>query len=138
MPAADLIENDQRARAGLIEDGGSFDHLDHEGRAPAGEIVGGADAREQPVDDADMRAARRNEAAHLREDRDQRVLPQERGFARHVGTGDQPDAAGVRSVGRRSRIVGDGLPSAAQSLLDHGCRPPSTTKAWLSSTCGRT
>ena len=49
--AADLVEDDERALARLVEDRRGLDHLDHEGRAPAREIVGGADAREQPVDD---------------------------------------------------------------------------------------
>ena len=55
--AADLVEDDQRAFAGLIEDRRGLDHLDHEGRAPARQIVGGADAGEQPIDHADMRGA---------------------------------------------------------------------------------
>ena len=52
--AADLVQDDQRARAGLIEDSRGLHHLHHKGRAPARQIVGGADAREQPVDHADM------------------------------------------------------------------------------------
>ena len=51
--AADFIENDQRTFAGLVEDDGGLHHLDHEGRTSAREIIGRADAREQPVDDAD-------------------------------------------------------------------------------------
>ena len=42
----------------LVEDRGGLDHLHHEGGAAAREIVGRADAREQPVDDADAGAAR--------------------------------------------------------------------------------
>ena len=56
--AADLVEDHEGARRRLVEDGGRLDHLDHEGRASAREIVGRADAREQPVDDAEMRAPR--------------------------------------------------------------------------------
>ena len=52
--AADLVEDDERARRRLIEDRRRLDHLDHEGRAAAGEVVGGADAGKEPVDDADM------------------------------------------------------------------------------------
>ena len=33
--AADLVQDDQRALAGLVEDRRGLDHLDHEGRAPA-------------------------------------------------------------------------------------------------------
>ena len=53
--AADLVEDDEAALGRLVEDRRRLDHLDHEGRAPAREIVGRADAREQPVDDADTR-----------------------------------------------------------------------------------
>ena len=42
--------------ARLVEDRRGLDHLDHEGRAAAREIVGGADAAEQAVDDADVAA----------------------------------------------------------------------------------
>ena len=56
--APDLVEDDERARAGLVEDRGGLDHLDHEGRAAAREIIGCADAREQPIDDADARHSR--------------------------------------------------------------------------------
>ncbi len=42
--AADLVEDDQRPLAGLVEDHGGLDHLDHEGRAAPRQIVGGADA----------------------------------------------------------------------------------------------
>ncbi len=67
--AADLVEDHQRAGAGLVEDGRRLDHLDHEGRTAARQIVGGADAAEQPVDDADPAVVRRHEAADLRHDR---------------------------------------------------------------------
>ena len=119
--AADLVEDDQRARAGLVQDRGGLDHLDHEGRAPAREIVGGADAREQPVDDADMGRLRRHEGAHLRQHRDQRVLAQEGRLAGHVRAGDQADAPAGLGCGRRQLgVVGDeGLAVALQRRLDH-------------------
>ena len=54
------------------------------------EVVAGADAAEQAVDEADARARRRHEAPGLGEDGDQRVLAQEGRFARHVGAGHEP------------------------------------------------
>ena len=68
-----------------------------------------------------MRGFRRHERAHLREDRDQRVLAQEGRLARHVGPGDQPDAAGLRVFRRRQiAIIGDERRAVArQRLLDH-------------------
>ena len=88
--AADLIQDDQRARAGLVQDRRRLHHLHHEGGAPARQIVGGADAAEQPVHRADPRRLRRHEAADLRQDGDQRVLSQEGRFAGHVRAGQQP------------------------------------------------
>jgi hypothetical protein len=96
--AADLVEDDERARSGLVQDRGGLDHLDHEGRASAREIVGRADAREQPVDDADMGAGSGHEGAHLRQHRDQRVLAQEGRFTRHVRAGDQADAPAAAAL----------------------------------------
>ena len=101
--AADLVEDDERALGRLVEDRRRLDHLDHEGRAAAREIVGRADAREQPVDDADMRAPRRHVGAHLRERRDQRVLPQIGRFARHVRAGDERDAPALARRRRKDR-----------------------------------
>ena len=51
--AADFIEHHERARAGLVQDGGGLDHLGHERRTAAREIVGCADAREDAIDDAE-------------------------------------------------------------------------------------
>ncbi len=119
--APDLVENDQRSRPRLVQDRCGLDHLDHEGRAPAGEIVGGADAREQPVDDADMRMSRRHEGAHLRQHGDQRILAQESRFTRHVWAGDQADPAtlGAAAWRRQLGVVGDErLAVALQRRLD--------------------
>ena len=91
--APDLVEDDQRAFARLIENRGGLDHFHHEGRAPAREIVGCADARKQTVDDADAGLLRRHEAPHLGEHNDQRVLTQVGRFAGHVRAGDEIDAA---------------------------------------------
>jgi len=82
----------------LIEDSGGFHHLDHEGGASGGQIVAGADAAEQPVHHADMGAVGGHEGAHLRQDCDQRVLAQERRFARHVRAGHQPHPALLRQI----------------------------------------
>ena len=92
-------------RPRLVQDRRGLDHLDHEGRAAARQIVGGADPAEQAVDDADPGRAGRHVGAHLRQDRDQRVLPQKGALAGHVGTGDEPDpvVAPRRSHWRRTR-----------------------------------
>ena len=132
----------------LIEDRGGLDHLDHERRAPARQIVGRADAREQPVDDADVRARRRHERAHLRHHADQRVLAQKRRFAGHVGTGDEPYAR-VRKLIEARRSSGASEPPSMQSLSMKACsldfasacsttgwRPPRMSNISLVSTIG--
>ena len=55
--ATDLIKYDQRTIARLIKNRGCLDHLDHECRAAAGQIIGSADPRENPVNNPDMRTA---------------------------------------------------------------------------------
>ena len=45
-PASDFIQNNKCARPRLIQNRGGFDHLDHKGRLPARQIVGGPDAAE--------------------------------------------------------------------------------------------
>jgi hypothetical protein len=90
--APDLVEDHQAPRRRLREDRGGLDHLDHEGRPPARQIVRRADAAEQAVDEAHFRAARGDEAAGLGEHNDQRRLAQEGRFAAHVRPGDQPQA----------------------------------------------
>ncbi len=82
--AADLVENHQAPRGGRVEDAGRLRHLDHERALPFAQLVAGADAGENAVGDADPRVAGRHERPHLRQDRDQRRLPNVRAFARHV------------------------------------------------------
>src|SRR5207244_9450219 len=57
--AADLIEDHQAAVGGVVEDVGGFGHLDHESAAAPGQLVAGADAREDAVNTADPRLAGR-------------------------------------------------------------------------------
>src|ERR1700731_5058467 len=61
--AANFVEQDEAGRRGVIEDGGDFAHFDEEGRAATREIVAGADAREDAVDDGQLGLARGNEEA---------------------------------------------------------------------------
>src|SRR3546814_2113252 len=84
-------------------DGGGFHHFHHEGGPALREIVRRADPAEQPVDNADAGAVGGNEAARLRQYRDQRVLAKEGRFAAHVGAGHQPQARGLL----KAAIIGD-------------------------------
>ena len=76
----------------------------------------------------------RHEAAHLRQDGDQRVLAQEGGLAGHVRAGDEPQPRPSSEVA----VVGDeGLAvRAASAASTTGWRPASTAKAGLSSITG--
>ena len=80
----------------LREDGGGFDHFDHEGRAPAREIVARADAAEQPVDEAEPCRDGGDKAARLREHDDERILAEKGRFAAHIGAGDEPEPVAFR------------------------------------------
>ena len=100
--AADLVEDQQALVRRLLQDGGGLLHLDHEGALAGGEIVRRADAREHAVDDADHRALRRDERAHLRHQHDQRGLAHVGALAGHVRAGDDGDAVGR---GVQERVV---------------------------------
>ncbi len=99
MPRPISSRMTRRALAGLVQDRRGLHHLDHEGRAAAREIVGGADAAEQAIDHADPRRLGRHEGADLRQHRDERVLAQEGRFTGHVRAGHQPQR-GARARGR--------------------------------------
>ena len=62
----------------------------------------------------------RHERAHLRQNHDQRGLPEHRGFSGHVGAGEQPDIRPVRPVGKRA-VIGDEwlAPLGAQGAFDY-------------------
>ncbi len=99
----DFIQDHQRTRPGLMQDGGGFHHFHHERAAATRQIVGGADAAEQAIHHADMRPPGRHEAAHLRQHRDQCILAQEGAFTGHVGAGEQPEFAAIAKIA----VIGD-------------------------------
>ncbi len=114
--AADLVEDDETAFGGLMEDRRGLHHLDHECGAAAGEIVGRPDPRKEPVDEADLGGLGGHEAAALGEHGDQRVLPEKGALAGHVGTGQQPQPPAFRKIA----VVGDeALVAAGEGLLHH-------------------
>src|SRR5262245_11759539 len=65
--AADFVEENETLRRGMIQDAGNFRHFDEECGAATGEVVAGANAREDAVGDGKFCLACRNERAHLRE-----------------------------------------------------------------------
>ena len=123
--APDLVEDDERALARLVEDRRGLDHLDHEGRAAAREIVGRADAAEQPVDHADPRALGRHEAAHLRQHGDQRVLAQKVDLPAMLGPVMSQSARRLPAAAAQIAIIGDERAAVArQRRSTTGWRPP--------------
>ncbi len=65
--APDLVEQQQAATGGVVENVGSLDHLHHEGGLAAMNLVAGAQPGEDAIHHADARPIRRHKAADLRQ-----------------------------------------------------------------------
>src|SRR5439155_21817408 len=91
--AADLIEDHQATVGGVVEDVGGFGNLDHESAAAPGQLVAGADAREDAVNNADPRLAGRHEAADVNHQSQQRHLADVSALAGHIRPSDEPEHA---------------------------------------------
>ena len=112
---ADLVEEDEASRRRVVEDVGGLVHLDEKGAFASGQVVGGADAREDAVHDADPRGPRWDEGTDLGHEYDQAHLAEIGALAGHVRSGDEGD---LLRPGVELRIVGDeGF--ALQQLLHH-------------------
>ena len=72
----------------MAQDLGHLVHLHHEGGLAGGQVVGGADAGEDPVHHADDGALGGHEGAHLGHEDDEGGLAHVGGLAGHVGAGD--------------------------------------------------
>ena len=103
----------------MIQDAGDFAHFDEESGAAAREIVGGADAREDAVDDAGVSPARAGtKQPDLRHQRDQRGLAQVGGLAAHVRAGDEQEL--LRLLIEVEIVGNEALAALAQQFFDHG------------------
>ncbi len=87
--AAHFVEQDERARGRGVEDGGGLGHFDHKGGAAAADVVAGADAGEDAVDQAEAHVRGGDEGAALGKDDEERGHAEIGGFAAHVGAGDE-------------------------------------------------
>ena len=102
--AADFVEDDKAAGSGVIEDVGRLEHLDHEGALAAGDVVLGADAGEDAIDQSDPGANRQGRSEPIWAIRTIRATCRsQRAFAGHVGTGEDDD----RLIGVEQCVVGD-------------------------------
>ncbi len=101
----DFVHQHQTFFRGIMQDVGGFGHFDHEGGTSAGKVVGCADAGEDLIQFAKFGLLRRDEAAAVREQRDECDLAHVGGFTAHIGTSDQQHLTRGVQVG----IVGDEL-----------------------------
>ncbi len=102
--ASDLVDEQQRPLRAAAQDVRRFGHLQIERRLTRSEIVAGADAREDAVDDSEFHGFRRNERADLRHDRQQSGLAQVRRLTAHVRSGQKNEAL---FAGAQVQVVGD-------------------------------
>jgi hypothetical protein len=73
--ASDFVQNEQALRRRVVEDVGRLHHLHHKRGLPRRQFIRRADAGEDAIHHADVRRLRRDEAADLRHQHDQRRLP---------------------------------------------------------------
>ena len=119
--AADFVEDDEAALGRVVADVRRLVHLDHEGRLPAREIVARADAGEDAIDEADLRARRRAPSEPIcAMQHEQRDLPDVGRFAGHVRAGE--DEQPVRCRRRAARRSARTFPRPA-IWSSTGCRP---------------
>ena len=101
--AADLVDQHQAHVGGVVQDGCGLHHFRHEGGFPRGDIIDRADTGEDSVDRAEYGALCRDEAADMRQQRDERSLAHVGGFASHVRPGNQQHTDGFVQVD----VIGD-------------------------------
>src|SRR5258708_6379235 len=124
--APDLIDDQQAPVGGVVEDVGGLDHLNHEGRQPAGDGVVGTDAGEDAIDDADASLIRGHEAARLGQDHEDSALSQVGAFSGHV----RPRQEEHPSVLVKAQVVGHEVPRTQRRL--HQRMPPAPYRDGIS------
>src|SRR5512142_2744034 len=86
--ATDLIQDEERARGGVMQNVCGFDHLHHEGGLPRVDLILGANAGEDAIYQPNLRRIGRDEGADLRHENDQRGLAQISALPTHIGSSD--------------------------------------------------
>ena len=115
--AADFVEQHQAVRRAGVENRGRLGHLDHKRRAAARQVVGGADACKNSVEQAQLGALGGHVASHLRHQGDECRLPQISGLAPHIRPRDDQD---LIARGVHVEVVGHESPAilGAEALDD--------------------
>ena len=113
--AADLVQNHQTFRGGVLQDLRNLGHLHHKRGLARRQIIGGANPGENGVHHAHFAGFCRHKAADLRHQRNQRVLPHVGGFTCHVRAGEQNGAV---FAAVHFGIIGH-KQAALQHLLNH-------------------
>ena len=112
----DLIQDDERARCGIVQDIGRFGHLNHESGLPCRQVLLGTYSCEDAVDYSDACRIGRHEAAHLGHKDNQSHLSEIGRLPRHVWAGQDDQL--ILPV-TQARIVGNkAIPSYA--LFNNG------------------
>ena len=125
---------------GVVQDDGRLDHFDQEGGLALDQRIGGADAGEDAVADADLGPGGGNEAAGLGQDDDQGVLAQVGRLAAHVRAGDDQDLFAFRGdaqvVGNEAAARG-GLDDRMPAVLDADGRAVVDLRAHVAAALGQ-
>ena len=79
----------------MLENIGCFGHFDHKGREPLGEEIGGSNAGEDPINDANHRCFGWNKTADLRQQDKQGRLAGVGAFAGRVWAGQDQEMRGA-------------------------------------------
>ena len=83
--ASDFVEDDEGVGGGVVDDEGGLVHFDHEGGLALREVVGGADAAEDFVDEADGGFFGGDVGSDLGHEGDEGDLTNVGGLTGHVG-----------------------------------------------------
>mmetsp|Transcript_38636 Transcript_38636/g.123972 ORF Transcript_38636/g.123972 Transcript_38636/m.123972 type:complete len:361 (-) Transcript_38636:1267-2349(-) len=122
--SAELVEDHERARGGVLEDERGLLELDAEGGEAGHDGVVRADPREDAVDGRERARLRRHPAAEVRHQHRQTRLPQHRRLAAHVRPRHQQKARRVALAAAAGPVwrwphpdvVGDALPVGQRRL----------------------
>ena len=129
-----LIQYNEAAAADIIDNARGFVHFHHKGRFSPAQVIGGAHAREYLICKSYGGRPGGDVGAGVRQQRDQRGLPQQRGFTGHIRTGKyddlllciiQPDVIGDILLAGRKLLLYDWMPALpdVQHLFRADLRP---------------